>query len=349
MLSVPQPSQSLKAPFPYFGGKSRIAAEVWKRFGNPPNYVEPFAGSLAALLARPHTPQTETVNDKDGMISNFWRALQAEPETVARYADWPVNENDLHARHAWLVGQRESLTARLEGDPDYYDPKIAGWWVWGVSSWIGSGWCSGRGPWQVVDRELRRVGRAGAVARQLPRMSGAQGVNRKLPHIAGGNRGGHRDSLARVVRQLPHVAGLRGVHREVLGTTSALLDYFAALAARLRRVRVCSGDWSRVLTPTVTTYHGPTAVFLDPPYIQYEDWYSEANRVAHTVHTWAVEHGNNPLFRIALCGYEGDYTMPEGWICLNWKAQGGYARTKQAVANSSREVVWFSPHCLEVA
>lgn len=38
----------LKAPFPWFGGKSRAAHIVWDRFGDVPNYVEPFAGSLAA-------------------------------------------------------------------------------------------------------------------------------------------------------------------------------------------------------------------------------------------------------------------------------------------------------------
>jgi site-specific DNA-adenine methylase len=45
----------MKAPFPWFGGKSRAAHLVWERFGNVPNYVEPFAGSLAVLLSRPGT------------------------------------------------------------------------------------------------------------------------------------------------------------------------------------------------------------------------------------------------------------------------------------------------------
>ena len=39
-----------KAPFPWFGGKSRVAHIVWDRFGNVPNYVEPFFGSGAVLL-----------------------------------------------------------------------------------------------------------------------------------------------------------------------------------------------------------------------------------------------------------------------------------------------------------
>ena len=37
----------LKAPFPWFGGKSDVADAVWQRLGNVPNYIEPFFGSGA--------------------------------------------------------------------------------------------------------------------------------------------------------------------------------------------------------------------------------------------------------------------------------------------------------------
>ena len=46
-------SPPLRAPFPYFGGKSKIAADVWARLGRPKQYVEPFCGSAAMLLAAP--------------------------------------------------------------------------------------------------------------------------------------------------------------------------------------------------------------------------------------------------------------------------------------------------------
>lgn len=103
----------MKAPFPYFGGKSRVAGMVWRRFGDVPNYVEPFFGSGAILLGRPYYNatagrftgkgwRTETVNDASVYLTNFWRAVSAEPERVAELADWPVSEIDLHARHAWL-------------------------------------------------------------------------------------------------------------------------------------------------------------------------------------------------------------------------------------------------------
>jgi site-specific DNA-adenine methylase len=68
---------TLRAPFPWFGGKSRAAPLVWEAFGNVANYIEPFAGSLAVLLGRPTPPQTETVNDLDCYLANFWRALGA--------------------------------------------------------------------------------------------------------------------------------------------------------------------------------------------------------------------------------------------------------------------------------
>jgi hypothetical protein len=124
----------MKAPYPYFGGKSRVASLVWERFGDVPNYVEPFFGSGAVLLVRPHPPKVETVNDMDAYLTNFWRALAADPDGVAEWADNPVNELDLHARHRWLIGQKDFIH-KMRNDPDFHDVKIAGWWVWGLSCW----------------------------------------------------------------------------------------------------------------------------------------------------------------------------------------------------------------------
>ncbi|HOD33301.1 MAG TPA: DNA adenine methylase, partial [Holophaga sp.] len=142
---------SLQAPFPWFGGKSTVADLVWPRFGNCPNYVEPFFGSGAVLLGRPHDPKTETVNDLDGLVANFWRAIQHDPEETARWADNPVNEADLHARHMWIVQRLEAHQARMMADPDYFDARMAGYWVYGMCSWIGSGFASGNGPWIMAE------------------------------------------------------------------------------------------------------------------------------------------------------------------------------------------------------
>ena len=323
----------MKAPFPWFGGKRRVAAEVWRRLGpDVAHYVEPFFGSGAVLLERPGwTPgdrRVETVNDADGMVANFWRALAADPDAVADAADWPVNEADLHARHLWLVGRREALTDRLMADPEWYDVRAAGWWVWGACAWIGSGWCSGDGPWRAVDGVLVKAGTGDGVSRRLPHISDAgQGINRRLPHV--GNAG-------------------RGINRQ----GSTVREALAEVAERLRWVRVACGDWSRICTPTTvvraTGSIQPSAVFLDPPYDEGVG-YTGGGGVAADVWAWALENGGNPLLRIAVCGYDDGRHVPAGWTTHEWKATGGYALTETALTNATRERIWFSPHCLTTA
>lgn len=96
------------------------------------------------------------------------------PEAVADAACWPVNECDLHARHLWLVNNAGRM-ARLMADPDYCEPRAAGWWIWGACSWIGSGWCAGDGPWHA------ELDEGGIPALTLD--NGSTGVNRQLPHL----------------------------------------------------------------------------------------------------------------------------------------------------------------------
>lgn len=232
-----------------------------------------------------------------------------------------VHNCDLHARHSWLVAQKADLVPRLEGDPDFYDPKIAGWWVWGMACWIGDGFCSGNGPWHVEDGKLiKTAGDAG------------QGVNRKRVHLGGAGRGDP-------------------------GTGECgLYAWMQTLSDRLARVRVCCGDWARVCGHTPTTSHGLTGVFLDPPYSaeagRNEGIYPEEDMsIAHDVRRWAIEHGPDPKMRIALCGYaeeHGDEMQAAGWIVVPWQAQGGYGNQGNGSGrtNRLREAVWFSPHCL---
>jgi len=246
-----------------------------------------------------------------------------------------------------LIGQRQSMTEKLEGDPDWFDAKAAGWWCWGACCWIGSGWCSGNGPWQVVEgedgsRQLVHLGDAG------------RGVNRQLVHLGDAGRG--------VNRKRVHLLRGVGVHRENMANegdgSEGLLAWFVALADRLKRVRVCCGDWSRVCGPTPTVKMGLTACFLDPPYSgeanRTDNLYSkDSNDVAHDVRRWAIEHGDDPRLRIALAGYAGEHVMPPSWDEIEWKARGGYGSqgdvngNTNGRENSTRERLWFSPHCLK--
>jgi DNA adenine methylase len=325
--------EPLRAPFPWFGGKRDVAEIIWQRLGDVPNYVEPFFGSGAVMLARPHQPKTETINDMDHYVANFWRAVQADPESVARHADWPVNETDLHARHYWLITEGKQRLAPLMLTPDGFCSQVAGWWLWGTCSWIGSGFCSGRGPWQP--------GAAGWCKAGDDEGDAGRGINRQLPHLGNAGRG--------INRQRPHLGNA--------GRDQFIAEWLQALAARLDRVRVCCGDWSRVTGPSVTYRHGLTGVFLDPPYADTADrtadlYATDSLDVAHDVRRWAIEEGRNPLMRICLAGYEGEHAMPDDWEAVEWKTQGGFGNQSDTEdggrLNATKERLWFSPACLKV-
>jgi hypothetical protein len=277
-------------------------------------------GSAAMLLARPQAGRIETINDRSGFLVNAYRAIQYAPDETARWADWPVTECDLHARHAWLLQHRDTLPARLEGDPLYYDAQIAGWWIWGACCWIGDGWCSGDGPWQAVEGHLRKT--------DTP-----DGIRHKLPHLGDAGRGIHR--------QLPHLGN----------AGQGIKAYFQVLATRLRRVRITCGDWTRVVGDAVTIHHGLTGVFLDPPYPseEHDFGYHNAADIWEACWAWAQHAGTNPLLRIVLCGYHcEERPMPPGWRRVPWTTRGGYGSQAngRGRSNASREVLYCSPHCL---
>lgn len=363
---------SLVAPFPYFGGKRDAATVVWEALGaDVTNYVEPFFGSGAVLLQRPGgAGKVETVNDKDGLLCNVWRALRADPDAVALHADWPVSELDQHARHMWLLGQRERITDRLIADPEWFDAKAAGWWVWGASQWIGSGWCSGEGGWSLdEDGTLQRRKGEGA------------SISRKKPNTTSMKNGIHRDGATRSLRRpvLHQGTGIHnpsvrlqmpGVSADGRGVTlgdkrGGLQAWFDALAARLRRVRVLCGDWQRVLGPSTTYKHIQLAayngnacgIFLDPPY-SYEVrkakiYAKDSATVAADVRAWCARNGENKKLRIALAGYEGEgheELEPLGWRCLRYTSsgffRGGYGN-QGGKSQRARERLWLSPHCLQ--
>lgn len=308
-------SETLAAPFPYFGGKRRAAAIVWARFGDPSGYVEPFAGSAAVLLGRPEFKgrRVETINDADGWLVNVWRAIRNAPAEVAAHAWGPVTEIDYHARLAWLQERRtDGLVSWLEGDPEVFDAKAAGWWLYVTACGIGDPF--GPGPWRVVDGRL---------------------VNRKLPHLGDAGRG--------VNRELPHLGN---------AGQGLLAGYLERLADRLQRVRVTCGDWKRVVQPSVTRSgtggDGARAVFLDPPYATSGDLYAVADTgVAADVREWCVTAPRD--LRIALCGYddEHDQLLDHGWTRAAGKAGRGAGYSTRS-DNGRRERIWFSPACLSV-
>ena len=358
-----------KAPFPWFGGKSGAASHIWAALGDVHHYVEPFAGSLAVLLLRPHeanrTYHSETVNDVDGLLVNAWRSIQLSPDATADAASWPVAEADLHARHLTLVRWREERQLEhLMGDPAFHDPVMAGWWLWGQSAWIGSGWCSGRGAWTV--------GADGRITK-------GQGADRKRPNV-GNNGKGVAHAGARepgVARQLPRVscsgtgvnqplareAGVGDFHEL---TMPEVLAWFRFLSARLRHVRILNGDWSRAVTSgavkliTVRTGKGKAGIFLDPPYagsVRAGDLYAyDDYDVAADVNRWCVENGDDHDLRIVVAGFDEEHRnlVALGWREVEWFRagflSGGMGNTsKKGTHQQHRERLWMSPHCLDAS
>jgi len=121
----------MKTPFPYFGSKSKVAPEIWGRFGDPAYYFEPFAGALGVLLGRSSPGKYEYVADIDCLITNFFRAAKyAAPRKLARLTDWPISQLDLEARTNWLRQQRGRLHRLLADDPKAYDLECAAWYAW---------------------------------------------------------------------------------------------------------------------------------------------------------------------------------------------------------------------------
>lgn len=397
--------QPLKAPFPYFGGKRRVAALVWERLGDVDNYIEGFCGSAAVLLARPHDPRIETINDADCMVANFWRATQQAPELVAEFADGPVNEVDLHARHRWLVlsDEAKEFRRRMRSEPDYFDAKVAGWWCWGLCCWIGGGWCtphgeanngqdgklcmpqlnSDKGVLRPIPAQSERKPRidvpgtlghgvcGGPVDGRLPE-GRVKGLREKTPRCARneGNPGGTgihggvtKEDIANGRPQLADAFDIgRGVNSHGdIGTCAArrawLVEWFGRLRDRLRLVRVCCGDWSRVCSSdSVTVRLGTTGIFFDPPYSTEAGrdmnlYAVDCGNVAHAVRAYCLERGADKRYRICLAGYAGEgheELEAAGWAVVEWAAQGGYGnRSAKGKANAKKERLWFSPFCLQ--
>lgn len=99
-------------PFAYHGSKVTLADRIVATFPEHGHYVEPFAGSLSVLLAKPPAVH-ETVNDLDGDLMTFWRVLRDEPEALARVCQLtPHGRAEQAAAAEWLnsaAADREPL------------------------------------------------------------------------------------------------------------------------------------------------------------------------------------------------------------------------------------------------
>lgn len=349
MVMLPSKVDKQKSPFPWFGGKSDAAPLVWAALGDVANYVEPFFGGGAVLLRRPHKANrsgySETVNDKDGLLTNFWRALRADPDGVAEAASYPMSELDKHARAVALLAPGAMDVDRLAGDVTYHDVEKAGWWAWCVCSQIaafGTG-----GPWWPDEH-----------GRLVKSRDDSSGITRNLPAVGNAGRG----VLAASLREVG-VAKNGQWHPFVM---PELRDWLAFLSARLRHVRILCGDWQRcvghgVLNSTEVRLGKTVGVFLDPPYsnVNVDDLYKEGGTdAAVACAEWAVGLCRQPRWktaRVVAAGYvgddAGDVYEAAGWRTVEWFrdgfAKGGYRATGSNDSGAVRERLYLSPSCAD--
>lgn len=302
----------LRAPFPYFGGKSMIADLIWRRLGCVKRYIEPFFGSGAVLLKRPDWRENpdEIICDKDGHIANVWRSIKFAPDKVAEWCDWPVNHADLCARREVLRRESENLLQDLIADPEYYNAKLAGYWVWCASCWIGSGMVIAHDAIPLLTRKQ------GVNLGQIPMLCGSKGVNVKREIIYAWLK-----TLSLRLRQVKVVCG----------------DWS----------RVCGGNWQGDKSPCGIFFDPP---YSDEK--RNKNIYAcESMTVAYDVREWAKKRGDNKNYRIIIAGYDGEHDelLNYGWTVEAWKANGGYGNqgNGQGKENAKRERLWLLPHCLK--
>lgn len=143
---------SAKSPFPYFGGKQRLAERIAALLPPHEVYVEVFGGGASVLFTKPRS-KLEVYNDVDEGLVTFFRMLRDRPEELlARleltpYArgEWercrrvyPETEDELEKARLWYVLTSQSFS----GHSLRRDGSGAGRLGWGgpKAKVVGRGW-----------------------------------------------------------------------------------------------------------------------------------------------------------------------------------------------------------------
>lgn len=102
----------MRAPFPYYGAKARLAAWIASMLPEHRVYVEPFCGSAAVLFAK--EPSThEVLNDLNANVVTFMRVLRDMPEDLERACGLtPYARDEYHGADLEVDGLTDLERAR---------------------------------------------------------------------------------------------------------------------------------------------------------------------------------------------------------------------------------------------
>lgn len=138
----------MKPPFAYYGGKTTLAPKIAALLPGHSHYIEPFAGSLAVLLAK-DISTWETVNDLDDLLVNFWQVLRDRPDELMHAAMLTPHSRAEYARACEPIESGDDLErARLvwvritQARNNSTRPGAASRWRYGQSAKKGHSWPS---------------------------------------------------------------------------------------------------------------------------------------------------------------------------------------------------------------
>lgn len=138
-------SATVRTPLTWYGGKQKLAKQIVALMPAHRVYLEPFAGGAAVLFAKPPA-ERETINDLDGSVMRFWRALREQPEALAAAvaltpygrAEWEASRDidvndDVEAARRFLVNVDQSFSReRSKWSPPSLLADRRGRWQAGV-------------------------------------------------------------------------------------------------------------------------------------------------------------------------------------------------------------------------
>lgn len=124
------------SPIPYHGGKSYLAPWIINHMAPHTRYVEPYFGGGSVLFHKPYEGISETVNDLDGRLMNFWRVLQ-DPDSFSQFTrrvqavplskvEWLEAKEGMEQGSAvdravaFFIRIRQARGANLDGGEEHY-------------------------------------------------------------------------------------------------------------------------------------------------------------------------------------------------------------------------------------
>jgi len=106
----------IRSPLKYHGGKTYLAKDIIARMPPHTHYAEPYFGGGAVLFVKDPNNVSETVNDVNGELTNFWSVLKSPDsfDMFQRYmefqalceVDWRWAEKAKDITHAYFGDNR---------------------------------------------------------------------------------------------------------------------------------------------------------------------------------------------------------------------------------------------------